>query len=92
MADFEEIKNKVKKYLEEKEQLDSPSCYAITKALNEDYWDEWQGEDDAQPDDTDIDDDFGDDENETEEEIDVPEEIPQLEKPLIKKPKIKIKK
>jgi hypothetical protein len=37
----EEIIEKIAAFLEEKQQLDVPSCYMICKRLMEDYWDEW---------------------------------------------------
>lgn len=50
MVKLEEIKERVKKYLQEKCNLDIPSCYAVTKDMMEDYWDEWRnfGENDEQ--------------------------------------------
>jgi hypothetical protein len=45
MVNIEEIKVKVKRYLQEKHNLDVPSCYAICKDLTDDYWDEWRNAD-----------------------------------------------
>jgi len=41
----EQIMEKIKRYMEEKEGLDAQSCYFITKKLNEQYWEEIQEED-----------------------------------------------
>lgn len=102
----EEIIQKVRNFLEKKEGLDVEPCYFITKKLNEQYWDEIQGEEEISEDDESFDD-FedkgespeitggyeGDEEDPEEEEIDVVQEVkPKPKKEIIKKPRIKIKK
>jgi hypothetical protein len=42
MVKIDEIKDKVKSYLQIKHGLDVASCYAVCKDLQQDYWDEWR--------------------------------------------------
>jgi hypothetical protein len=42
MPTIEEIKGKVKRYLQEKCNLNITSCYAVAKDLEDDFWDEWR--------------------------------------------------
>lgn len=42
MAKLDEIKEKMKRYLQEKCNLDVASCYAVSKDLTDDFWDEWR--------------------------------------------------
>jgi len=75
----EQIMEKIKRYMEEKEGLDAQSCYFITKKLNEQYWEDILEEDVEE----DIDDlsEFDDIEEETEEK-----------KIKVKKPILKVEK
>jgi len=75
----EEIMEKMTRFLEEKAELDTHSCYFITKKLNEQYWEEILEEDTQEED---IDDDLFDD---------IDEEPEKEEKKIkVNKPKIKI--
>ena len=42
MAKLDDVKEKIKRFLTEKCNLDVASCYAVTKDLNDDFWDEWR--------------------------------------------------
>ena len=101
----EEIINKIKRFLQEKEKLDIETCYFITKRLNHEYWEEIMDDEETPQ----VEDEFGDfddipdSEEEEPEPLDeeIPEEIPPLkinkpvqqkkEPTLIKRPQIKIK-
>jgi hypothetical protein len=48
MTRMDEIKDKIKSYLQVKHNLDAPSCYAICKDLSDDYWDEWRNTQEAE--------------------------------------------
>jgi len=78
----EEIMEKMTRFLEEKAELDTHSCYFITKKLNEQYWEEILEEDTQEEE---IDDDLP--------EFDDIEEPKEIEKKIkVNKPKIKIDK
>ncbi len=82
----DEIIEKLRKFLEDKQRLDVQSCYFISKKLNEEYWDEiTQGtsetEEDAAEEDAAEEDDDGD----------FDDEKPKKSAEVIKRPKIRIK-
>ncbi len=94
--DDEEIKERVDKFFD-KEGLDIQSKYFLTKKLNEEYWEEIQGEEEG---DEDLLGELGEEEPEGQEEPTEPEEeiaAPKPPKPTkkkitIKKPKVTAKK
>ena len=97
MGKDEEIIEKLRRFLEEKSDLDVQSCYFITKRLNEADWDSiMEGEDEEILDDSQ--DDFGDlDTAETDDTEEAPESIPDLKDPekktiMYKRPQISLKK
>ena len=97
--DDDQLIAKIRRFLEEKENLDLQSMYFITKRFNEILWDEIQDldEDEVEEDDEE---DFGDfedvigGENPELEEVEEPKKEEKRKtkktKPVIKKPKIKL--
>ena len=84
----DEIKEKIKAFLEKKSGLEKESCYFLTKQLNEDYWDEIQNEGIEE-----VEEDFDDFDADAEiPPLDIPQPKPKKPKPFIKKPKVVIKK
>lgn len=94
MGEFEEIMEKVKNFLEQKEGLDSPSCYCICKTLMEDYWIEWREEDSPQKDDDDFSDfEGGEEQNDSEDDDEVDDFLDDKPKKTItKKQSVSVKK
>lgn len=92
----EEIMDKIRQFLEEKQNLSHESCYFITKKLNESYWEDLKGESEDEMDD-DLDEELDDDldeepEEELDEELQEKEEIKPKKKEILKKPRISISK
>jgi hypothetical protein len=48
MVKVEEVKDRIRQYLQIKNNLDISSCYAICKDLTDEYWDEWRSIDETQ--------------------------------------------
>ena len=96
----EQIIAKVRRYLEEKENLDIQTMYFITKRFNEQLWNEIQDLDEEDVEEDDEDEDFGEFEDVEEDDEDEGLELEEEQqnkikkkqtRPIIKKPKIKLK-
>ena len=57
IMDSEKIIENIRKYLDDKLELDKETAYFITKSLNEQYWDDIQDGSDGEDEDYDIEDD-----------------------------------
>ncbi len=89
--DQEKIIEKLRTYLEDKNDLDLEQCYFLTKAMNEMYWDEIQSDTDSDDEEDDIEDNSEDDDEDYEDE-DNSESIDQVEEKELPKEKVNPKK
>ena len=89
--DEQEIIDKLKKFLEEKCDLEIETCYFITKKVNEQYWDEIQGSGE-ELDMEEEKEDFSDFEDEKEEPEDIEEIEPQEKSEKKEEGKVSVKK